>query len=137
VIAFQIFIQLICSLLRLPASASASASAPALELTTASTSLQTTTVVKSVAGKAIYKVTDQYKIKTKKMSYLENIFFNVYGCINSREMFSHKNNFSSFLAPFCHMSKSTAQYANFDLGKRYKTYVHPVHLYRTKHVFFA
>lgn len=93
-VAFQIFIQLICSLIRLPASASASASAtalelttapaPALELTTASTSLQTTTVVKSVAGKAICKVTDQKRSKQKKLYYLENIFFSVYESTRER-----------------------------------------------------
>ena len=78
VIAFQVFIQLICSLLRLPPSATAlewtTAPAPALELATApatglelataSTSLETTTVVKPVAGitgAAICKVMGQYK----------------------------------------------------------------------------
>jgi hypothetical protein len=80
VIAFQVFIQLICSLLRLPPSATAleltTAPAPALELATApatglelataSTSLETTTVVKPVAGitgMAICKVMGQYNIK--------------------------------------------------------------------------
>ena len=68
VIAFQVFIQLICSLLRLPPSATAlewtTAPAPALELATASTSLEITTVVKPVAGitgAAICKVMGQYK----------------------------------------------------------------------------
>jgi len=64
VIAFQVCIQLICSLLRLPPSATAlewtTAPAPALELgtapatglelATASTSLETTTIVKPAAG---------------------------------------------------------------------------------------
>jgi len=69
-VAFQVFIQLICSLLRLPPSATAlelaAAPAPALELGTApatglelgtaSTSLETTTVVKPVA-----RITAEYK----------------------------------------------------------------------------
>jgi len=54
VIAFQVFIQIICSLLRLPPSATAlewtTAPAPARELATASTSLETTTIVKPAAG---------------------------------------------------------------------------------------